>query len=269
MRLTIPLIGVSPLVNALSWPRNLVPGKNTPQVTEPFAGDPPPPEEIAAILQGSESLDRYSAKPDCFRRAAASIRANCAELESREDERVRAALSLTLCEIATAEHYSPPMECIPFQLGYDGGRSRPEVLSGSKCVEALSRSAQHWSSYSGYLREVPQLCFAFQRWNDIDTAKELHQNTTRQSLTLLNHLTDREKLVDELLNRSSVISENMQTILEQLWSSASAADMASDSLFGELRLVISEMKHAFEGSINGLKQELKEHTDELTQPRPS
>ncbi|KAL7284092.1 hypothetical protein ACG7TL_001372 [Trametes sanguinea] len=205
MRLTIPLIGVSPLVNALSWPRNLVPGKHTPQLTEPFAGDPPPPEEIAAILQGSESLDRYSAKPDCFRRAAASIRANCAELKSREDERVRAALSLTLCEIATAEHYSPPMECIPFQLGYDGGRSRPEVLSGSKCVD-IGRVTQDIS-----------------------------------------------------------VKSNMQTILEQLWSSASAADMASDSLFGELRLVISEMKHAFEGSINGLKQELKEHTDELTQ----
>ena len=36
-----------------------------------------------------DALEKYSAKPDCFRRAAAMIRASCAELETREDERVK------------------------------------------------------------------------------------------------------------------------------------------------------------------------------------
>ncbi|KAI9065641.1 hypothetical protein FKP32DRAFT_1647319 [Trametes sanguinea] len=264
MRITIPLIGFSHVANAFSWARSSVPALKPSQVTGGFTGGAPP-EEIATILQGAESLDRYSAKPDCFRRAAATIRANCAELESREDERVRAALSLTLCEIATAEHYSPPMECIPFQVGSESSHSPPEVHSGSKCVEALSRSAQYWSSYSGYLREVPQLCFAFQRWNDIDTAKELHHNTTRQSLTLLNYLADRERLVDDMLSRSSMLSEDMRAILDQLWSSASAVDTASGDLSGVLRLMANEMKHEFESAIAALKQSSKDHNDELKQ----
>jgi hypothetical protein len=52
----------------------------------------------------------------------------------------------------------------------------------SLIVSALSRSAQFWSSYSGYLREIrepdhfyvmllmlpsAQLCFAFRRWMEI------------------------------------------------------------------------------------------------------
>ena len=32
---------------------------------------------------------------------------------------------------------------------------------------ALSRSTRHWSSYAGYLREIPQMCFTLQRWKDI------------------------------------------------------------------------------------------------------
>lgn len=46
-----------------------------------------------------------------------------------------AALSMTLCEIATAEHQSPPMECIPFQVGHDGQPPRYVGDSPGKCVE--------------------------------------------------------------------------------------------------------------------------------------
>ncbi|KAG7446785.1 uncharacterized protein BT62DRAFT_893317, partial [Guyanagaster necrorhizus] len=63
-----------------------------------------------------------------------------------------ATISVTLCELPTAKHLSLSLECAPFSSenarlysqGYDD-------LQG-KC--ALSRSAQFWSSYSGYLREV-------------------------------------------------------------------------------------------------------------------
>ncbi|KAJ7637056.1 hypothetical protein FB45DRAFT_742661, partial [Roridomyces roridus] len=81
------------------------------------------------------ALDNYSRRPDCFRRVAAQIRLRCGELETDEDERVKAAISMTLCELATATHHAVPLECKSFTV-------------------ALSRSAQFWSSYSGYLREV-------------------------------------------------------------------------------------------------------------------
>ncbi|TFK47598.1 hypothetical protein OE88DRAFT_1665828 [Heliocybe sulcata] len=99
--------------------------------------------------------------------------------------RSAAAIALTLCEVATARHHSVPMECVPLGSGAQG--------APGDCVEALSRSAQFWSSYSGYLREVPQLCYAFRRWNDIDTAKDIYRNATLEKLALIRLLVDREK----------------------------------------------------------------------------
>ncbi|KDQ60278.1 hypothetical protein JAAARDRAFT_126349, partial [Jaapia argillacea MUCL 33604] len=142
-----------------------------------------------------DALDEYSRKPDCFKRAAGSLRLRCSELDMHEDERIKAALSLTLCEIATARHHSAPMECATFSHDsswFDAGDG-----SHHDCVEALSRSAQFWSSYSGYLREVPQLCHAFRRWNDIDTAKDIYRNATLEKLALIRLMAQREKKTDE------------------------------------------------------------------------
>ncbi|KAJ3743659.1 hypothetical protein DFH05DRAFT_1400010 [Lentinula detonsa] len=106
------------------------------------------------------SLGRSS---DCFRKAAGSIQTRCAELDMNEEERVVAAISMTLCELATAKHHSPPMECDVFsarlhepsyQSGFSEQQNEEFENSRGKCVNALSRSAQFWSSYSGYLREI-------------------------------------------------------------------------------------------------------------------
>ncbi|KAI8986754.1 hypothetical protein BD414DRAFT_42050 [Trametes punicea] len=241
MQVTALLVILLPFTDALSWAHIPFHKKGTSHEVHALAGSSTP-EEVALILESSESLRKYSARPDCFRRVAATIRAACAELESHEDERVRAALSLTLCEIATAEHLSPPMECAAFQPAFEGQPPhRDRGLSG-RCVEALSRSAQYWSSYSGYLREVPQLCFAFRRWNDIDTAKELHLNSTRQSLTLLRYLADRENIFEQSLNRSGMLLEEMHALLGRLHSSSSDLNRVSDNLDDQLRSVLTEVQ---------------------------
>ncbi|EDR09726.1 uncharacterized protein LACBIDRAFT_319136 [Laccaria bicolor S238N-H82] len=97
------------------------------------------------------ALERYTRRPDCFRRVAGAIRTRCGELDMDEDERINAAISMTLCEIATAKHYSLPLECRPFS---PEGKDPRDPRTRSECVDALSRSAQFWSSYSGYLREI-------------------------------------------------------------------------------------------------------------------
>ncbi|EGO03540.1 hypothetical protein SERLA73DRAFT_45709 [Serpula lacrymans var. lacrymans S7.3] len=98
------------------------------------------------------SLDSYSRKSDCFQQAASRLRSRCGESHMSENERIQGAISMTLCELATARHHSPPLECSAF------ADSRIPFVSTSHvqgdCVEALSRSAQFWSSYSGYLREI-------------------------------------------------------------------------------------------------------------------
>jgi hypothetical protein len=97
----------------------------------------------------------------------------CIALPGVHDEIHTAAISMTLCELATARHYSVPLECAPYNA--EDGHARGAISSRvqGECVEyvstfalccvpdiqgddlsALARSAQFWSSYSGYLREV-------------------------------------------------------------------------------------------------------------------
>ncbi|KAK0232420.1 hypothetical protein EDD85DRAFT_775123, partial [Armillaria nabsnona] len=139
-----------------------------------------------------DSLQEYSRRSDCFRRVAGSIKVRCSALEMDEDERVSAAISMTLCELATAKHLSPPLECAPFSSENTSLYSQKHDDTQGKCVEALSRSAQFWSSYSGYLREVPQLCFSFRRWHDIDTARDIYSNITQEKIALLRYLSQRQ-----------------------------------------------------------------------------
>lgn len=97
-----------------------------------------------------DSLDTYTRRPDCFGRAAKHIRTQCAEIDMEEDERVKgapsqilrttrtnhatAAIAMTLCELSTAKHYSPPLECSLFLSDSDTN----SVMSNdaqSNCVE--------------------------------------------------------------------------------------------------------------------------------------
>ncbi|KAF8908432.1 hypothetical protein CPB85DRAFT_1391316 [Mucidula mucida] len=146
-------------------------------------------DELASLLQNSDMLQETARRSDCFRHAAASIRVRCSDLDMDQDERVSAAISMTLCELGTAQHLSPPLECSQYAVNADSSNRRDQ----GNCVEALSRSAQFWSSYSGYLRDVPQLCFSFRRWHDIDTARDIYRNITREKITFLRFLTTREK----------------------------------------------------------------------------
>ncbi|KAF8480116.1 hypothetical protein DFH94DRAFT_460798 [Russula ochroleuca] len=135
----------------------------------------------------------YKRKPDCFRRAAARIRVRCAEIDMDAGQRVKAAISMTLCELRTAEFHSIPLECEVFLE--EGGLS--ERAPHGICVEALSRSTQSWASYSGYLREIPQLCFAYQRSNEKDLALEIYRNATIEKIAYIRHLMQRAEKEDE------------------------------------------------------------------------
>ena len=72
------------------------------------------------------------------------------------------ATKMALCEISTIgnESIKLPKECQDWSL-----KKRGSLIRG--CIEALSRSPQHWSSYSGYLREIVTLCSSYRRWADL------------------------------------------------------------------------------------------------------
>lgn len=119
---------------------------------------------------------------------------------------------------------------------------------------ALSRSAQFWSSYSGYLREIPQLCFAFRRWSDIDVAKEIYRNITAEKLALVRFLTEREKNAVATQRSWAQANQGLQDIVQALQTTSTWLSGHSDtvttainrnlqSLVADMRSVLQEIQH--------------------------
>ncbi|KAH9968210.1 hypothetical protein BC827DRAFT_1171024 [Russula dissimulans] len=222
MRLTavsviLPLTSVQIL--AFSWRKHDV-SKLFPDVEHPVPEDfiiPDTGLDKDAILFVDSP---YMRKPDCFRRAAGRIRVRCDEMDMDADQRIRAAIAMTLCELRTAEFHSIPLECEVFSE--EGGLD--DHVPHGICVEALSRSTQSWASYSGYLREIPQLCFAYQRGNEKDLALEIYRNATIEKIAYIRHLMQRaEREVEERTLWKSLLSD-LQNTINSLQASPGLAD---------------------------------------------
>ncbi|KAG8878507.1 hypothetical protein FRB97_002445 [Tulasnella sp. 331] len=88
-------------------------------------------------------------------------------------------------------------------------------------LRALARSPQSWSSYSGYIRQVSQLCHAFRRSHDIDTARSLYRNATLEKIALLQAINQRETAFAESSVVALGIMDRMANILTDLQSASS------------------------------------------------
>ncbi|KAG8952297.1 hypothetical protein FRC04_004725 [Tulasnella sp. 424] len=110
----------------------------------------------------------------------------------------------------------PVNECLEFSHGTEIRTPEHKTAPQAVCVAALSRSPQHWSSYSGYLRDVPQLCFAFRRWHDIDTAHLIQRNTSIEALNLLVLLRGREEAESKRLQQMKITIEDMEMMKQDL-----------------------------------------------------
>ncbi|KAF8126220.1 hypothetical protein EV363DRAFT_1418934 [Boletus edulis] len=184
---------------------------------------------IDGLLSNKDVLQSYQQKPDCFQNAISLVKARCEESRMDEQERIQAAIGMTMCELATARHYLPPMECAAYvRAGHKA--SSPTPKGQARCVDALSRSAQFWSSYSGYLREIPQLCFTFRRWIDIDTAKDIYRNITEEKAFFVRFLIEREKASKTTQDLWGILAEEMRNMLEALRLASNGLKDTSDIL---------------------------------------
>ncbi|KAI0264728.1 hypothetical protein BC834DRAFT_252944 [Gloeopeniophorella convolvens] len=205
-------------------------------------------------LQGS--IGPYTKKPDCFRRVVARIRGRCSDLEVDVDERVKAAVSMAVCELRTAESHSIPLECAPF-LGdeYMAGAAHHGV-----CVEALSRSPQAWASYSGCLREIPQLCFAYERSNGRDFALEIYRNATMEKMAYMRHLMQHAKQEESMRTVWQTLLLDLQTSIVNLQASPSVVDRVytdiTERVLDDIQWVIRAQNEASDVQI----QKITEHS---------
>ncbi|KAG2098988.1 uncharacterized protein F5147DRAFT_814675 [Suillus discolor] len=156
------------------------------------------------------------------------------------------AIRLTLCELATARHHTPPLECSPFSNNV--GSHIPHHAVGD-CVDALSRSAQFWSSYSGYLREIPQLCFAFRRWMEIDTAKDIYRNITMEKLALIRFFLEQQRgftAAHQNWERSSTDLRDLISVLKSTSGNIrDVADVTSTSIIQNAQSLLKKPLQLF------------------------
>ncbi|KAG2339676.1 hypothetical protein BDR05DRAFT_1061997 [Suillus weaverae] len=229
-------------------------------------------EEIDLISKHTGAFDGYMRKNDCFQDAARHAQGRCEVSHMSEDERIQVAIRLTLCELATARHHTPPLECSPFINNV--GSHIPHHAVGD-CVDALSRSAQFWSSYSGYLREIPQLCFAFRRWMEIDTAKDIYRNITLEKLALIRFILEQQRgftAAHQNWERSSTDLGDLISVLKS--TSGHIRDVAdvtstsiiqnTESLFTKMETTLSVInQRSFDDRIRSLDK-VDQRIDELT-----
>ncbi|GAB1522951.1 hypothetical protein RhiTH_006079 [Rhizoctonia solani] len=191
------------------------------------------------------ALKFHSERSDCFRDASLVLQSSCESFQFNASERVRVAVEMTLCELATAEQVSLPLECKKMH-------AKPSQKTVSQCVElslpllALARSAQHWSSYSGYLREIPQLCTAYRRLHEIDHAKAIYANLTNEKISFLSSLNGHYyalSLRQRELSELNKIQAGVVMLSDKILAEARASNQrAFADLEGRLGAILSEVQ---------------------------
>ncbi|KAJ7039887.1 hypothetical protein C8F04DRAFT_1085231 [Mycena alexandri] len=166
---------------------------------------------------------------------------------------------MTLCELATATHHSLPLECAPFTVDSEAATIRTQ----GECVDALSRSAQFWSSYSGYLREVPQLCFAFRRWNDIDTAKDIYKNSTLEMATLIRLLLAREKADVEGKKRWDTRVSELEDVAIRLDAVSNLIDAMMNAATPRLQSELATIVNTFRTELRNIQINTKKENSRI------
>ncbi|CAG7851192.1 SubName: Full=Uncharacterized protein {ECO:0000313/EMBL:CCA72880.1} [Serendipita indica DSM 11827] len=195
--------------------------------------------EKRMLFRSIDTLSSYKTGSGCFYDASMDLSKRCDELESNQEGRVLAAIRFTLCELETADFLKPPAECEQY--------IRRDTRGLSHCVEALHRSPQFWSSYSGYLREIPQLCTAYRRLHDIDTAKGLYHNATQEKIYLLHLLQQRELIYQEQQRQLIANLNNLGEVETKLKQSATMFGIKGDTVLSNFETMLHQAKrHVFD-----------------------
>ncbi|CAB5392557.1 unnamed protein product [Rhizophagus irregularis] len=152
-------------------------------------------EERMIIEHGQASLTILEKKHDCFKEATTTLKNGCKNVNLSNNDKMQYAIRLAKCELATA-NLAFPMECD--DIDHDVG----------KCIESISRIPQFWTTYSGYFREVSQMCFAMRYSLERDLLEEYNRNVTFKYHHILKHLHEiMMTLRKEEVNRLSQIKK--------------------------------------------------------------
>ncbi|RGB26234.1 hypothetical protein C1646_427698 [Rhizophagus diaphanus] len=183
-------------------------------------------EERMIIEHGQASLTVLEKKHDCFKEATTTLKNGCKNVNLSNNDKMQYAIRLAKCELATA-NLAFPMECDDFD--HDVG----------KCIESISRIPQFWTTYSGYFREVSQMCFAMRYSLERDLLEEYNRNVTFKYHHILKHLHEiMMTLRKEEVNRLSQIKK----FLTNMAKDVNELEKTTSFNMGSLKGILSDFQ---------------------------
>ncbi|TIC10698.1 hypothetical protein E3Q15_02955 [Wallemia mellicola] len=186
-------------------------------------------------------------KNDCYELPFNSL--YCNDIYNNQENRISVAIELTICDIKTTKSLTIPLECIG---EYDK----------SYCLDAISRSSQLWSSYSGYFRDSLTICQSFK-------PEIIQTEFLNNQLTILDYLTrlqqqlntqidyhehlDKKLLIkmDYLLDNLLVIYNNsIFHLTNQMFDSHHSVVKSTDMLFNNLAKIYFDHFNLIDSNLN-------------------
>jgi len=204
---------------------------------------------LSSLLTTLSSLRH---KPTCYRQAATSLIHHCKTLPTDlpDHDRLHFAIKLTLCELDLI-HQSPP-PCL------DQG-------TWKQCVKQLSTKETWWTSFSGNLREVTNVCFLSRQEIEKDQLLELHLNLTSVQEKLLDILNGQFAAASQREQRNSAVEKTWSAFTEKLEGELAALEKNTQVLLGELftgllRLegITRDSVIRVAGELGGLEEDVQE-----------
>ena len=160
------------------------------------------------------------------------------------------AIQLSICEFENAE-ISYPSECKSQNL--------------DSCILLLEKSPQYWTTFSGYYREIRNICHQISLPFAKDQILQVYENITEFYRTLMEEMTNSNKYTENMQNELKVKFDKLINVIdlilanrEKIEDLKSSFNMFKNNFEKSLNNALVVMKHSYE-DVNLNMNELQSH----------
>ena len=190
---------------------------------------------------------------DCAKKALEPIINQCAEgIETITPiQQKLIAIQLSICEFENAE-ISYPSECKSQNL--------------DSCILLLEKSPQYWTTFSGYYREIRNICHQISLPFAKDQILQVYENITEFYRTLMEEMTNSNKYTENMQNELKVKFDKLINVIDLILANReknredlkSSFNMFKNNFEKSLNNALVVMKHSYE-DVNLNMNELQSH----------
>lgn len=200
---------------------------------------------------------------DCAKKALDPIINQCVEgIETISPiQQKLIAIKLSICEFENAE-ISYPSECKSQNL--------------DTCILLLEKSPQYWTTFSGYYREIRNICHQISLPFAKDQILQVYENITEFYRTLMDEMTNSNKYTENIQNELKAKFDKLISVIDLILADReknredlkSSFDMFKNNFEKSLNNALVVMKYSYEdanSNINELQSHLNYFINDMLQ----